>query len=1342
VQGKVTCFDEDYKMYTVPSAEAYPVNPDTIHAVPDNCELMYLHDPALLRNVEQRYLRDEIYTYTAFILIVVNPYQRLPIYGTDTIKEYVGASLGRLPPHVFALANRAFTQMKSQKRNQSIVVSGESGAGKTETCKHIMRFMASVGGKGEIGVIDDLEQKVLDANPILEAFGNAKTLRNDNSSRFGKFTELHFQRGEDNTATLVGASIDTYLLEKSRVLARQPGERGFHIFYQLLAGGAAWVQGLESPEKYQYLTAGGGVPSIDGVDDKAEFEIVVKAMNGLGIKAANSASVWGVVAGLLDLGNVTFSSGAADPARLTSEGDAAVKSAAGRLNIDASVLTERILHREMKVPGSDPIVITLSTTEATYARDAFTKFVYGQLFEWLVKRINESVPGEGADNFIGILDISGFEIFKSNSFEQFCINFANEKIQQYFNHQILKQEQEIYELEGLRYRKVEFKDNQEIIDVVETKRSGIFALLDDSCMTPRANDTTFTIRVHTTHGANKSLSKPKLTKGSKRLKDDEAFVINHFAGDVVYESVGFLAKNNDTIHEGLLQVLSQSTAPFVAALCPAEAEEVSFGPQGGRFKSVSGRFMTQLGSLMDTLYKTTSHFIRCIKPNQEKKTRTLERFGVMTQLQYSGMCAALLLMQAGFPTRISFVELHERYAPLMPAMMTRLKPITFCEALLVALDLEGGRDFQVGLTKVFFRAGKLAFMDELTNGSQENVEAIVKKVQKWLARQRFRAAAQAVRSTNRIMKAVNGMRAFKRFRKAANVMTIIAKFSSKLLKRVRKRLYSEEILAKRAAVEGERKRVEAEERAKIEAEEDAIRLAEEERLRLEEEVRQKKIADEKRRQEEERRALEEKVAELTEANVTRTSRIEAEEASHAATKALLAAEVATREATQQTLMQTEDKVKAGEEALGAVQTRLEEERQALQARMTELSTAAEGDQASLMQDVSRNMAEKAEVEKQLGDSVETCRAKQSEIETLNTRHEELKETTSTKQTELVAANEAAAAELVETRSTFEGKVASLEESLASETAAHTSTKAELESRDTEVGSLTQMVESFVTQTEALKAKLQKSEATADGLAEMLRTERHGREDDNTASAQLLEETTEKFGQDINIKDTVIASVKAEKAKVEEQQKKEQEEAASTIKKMKEEEEDLHAKLDGATAELTEVREKIQTMEVTLAKALEAKETFMRERANLIQIAITCQESQLKLRSIYGKIKKDSELLTLVYSDISYENMVRVGSKVGMLTKQGGSNTKKWEARQVIISDSFFCQYTGRKDKNPKGIIRMEHARAEAWDLSGISRQFGIKITDLKSAREYFYCAASQEDLDSWIQALTTAETNV
>lgn len=284
------------------------------------------------------------------------------------------------------------------------------------------------------------------------------------------------------------------------------------------------------------------------------------------------------------------------------------------------------------------------------------------------------------------------------------------RIQQYFNSQILQQEQEIYELEGLRFRKVEYEDNQPVIDVAEDKKTGVFALLDEACLMPRSSDQTFTTTVHSKHFGSKFLAAPVNRRGvKKRLLEDEAFVVLHFAGEVTYETARFLDKNNDTIHDELLAVLSGSKNPFVRELVPVtEAEECLYGPSGGRFKSVSANFNGQLQKLMEVLRKTTSHFIRCIKPNEQQQPMLLEPSNVMTQLRYSGMCAALVLMQAGFPTRVSFQDLYDRYKPHMPRQLLKLKPITFCEAILVALDLDGGRDFQMGLTKVFFRPGKLA----------------------------------------------------------------------------------------------------------------------------------------------------------------------------------------------------------------------------------------------------------------------------------------------------------------------------------------------------------------------------------------------------------------------------------------------------------------------------------------------------------------------------------------------------------------------------------------------------------------------------------------------------------
>lgn len=970
----------------------------------------------------------------------------------------------------------------------------------------------------------------MDANPILEAFGNAKTVRNNNSSRFGKFTELHFKVSSEKVAELSGASIETYLLEKSRLVSQQKTERSFHIFYQLLAGKPAGVAfSKANAGDYSYLSRGGCV-AIDGVDDSNEFSDMSRALTGLGVDSSEQTAIWSVLLSLLELGDITFekTSKPDDAARLDAPGLAALGRAAAMLGLSADAVQAAMLNRVMAVGGGERITIALKTAEAGEARDSLAKYIYGELFNWLVTRVNASVPGTGADKFIGILDISGFEIFDANSFEQFCINFANEKIQQYFDLQILQQEQEIYELEGLRYRKVEYKDNQPLIDLVESKRVGVFALLDEACLVPRSSDATFSVNVHGAHSSNQYLSKPKVGKAvKKRLMDSEAFVINHFAGEVVYETKHFLAKNNDTIHDELINILADSSTKFVSSLFAKEVDEdTTYGPSGGRFKSVSKQFNTQLQSLMAKLNVTTSHFIRCIKPNAEQKPRKFDPNSVMTQLRYSGMCAALQLMQAGFPTRISFLELKSLYSPKMPAMLARLNPITFCEALLVALDLNGGSDFQMGLTKVFFRPGKLALLDQLTSATPENVDAIVRKVRKWLARKRFLQAAQAVRSTHRLMKAIEGMRAFRRIRKAANVMVRIVRVFKPMVVRIRRKLYSDEVLAKRRAEEEARKKKEEEEKARKEAEEEARRKAEEERLRLAEEERRRKIAEEKQRQEEERRALEATVAALQ----SETAQLAAQAEQERATSA--------------------DKAEADRQALAALQTRLESERAAAEERIAALTAAAEGDKGALMTDMQRVVAEKTAAEVMIGDLTESSRAKASELEALTARY-------SDQQAALQAA---------------EGKAAGLEANLAATTATLATRDAELEEKGKENLELTSVVENMTALASRLKTQLDESERTGDGLAEMLRNEQHAREDDTQLHSNKLAELAAAAADLAAVNEAKIGGLKSDKVALEariekaETRNKEHERREAALEQQLAEGDDARKELDATLAD--------------------------------------------------------------------------------------------------------------------------------------------------------------------------------
>eukprot|EP01114_Cavostelium_apophysatum_P006700 TRINITY_DN1812_c0_g1_i1.p1 TRINITY_DN1812_c0_g1~~TRINITY_DN1812_c0_g1_i1.p1 ORF type:complete len:1611 (+),score=575.78 TRINITY_DN1812_c0_g1_i1:62-4894(+) len=902
-------FDEEsYRQWKAKEDEVFPLNPANMIGVDDNTSMMHLHDPNLLQNLRHRYENNQIYTYTAYILIAINPYKRLPdLYNDASIKNYSGKSIGTLPPHVYAIADRAYRNMKGSGKNQSIVVSGESGAGKTETCKFVMRFFAVIAGQSQDGqtAVDEselLETKILQANPILEAFGNAKTLRNNNSSRFGKFTELHF----DKNARLVGATIVTYLLEKSRLVSQARGERNFHVFYQLLAGATKTEQAkwhLQSPESYNYLKNSGCV-TVDGVDDAEEFQHLRKAMKSCGMNEETQGNILSMLAGLLHLGNIEFSPIKSDVKKKESKdepnysidekvkvSDASASSleyAANLLGLKADLLKERLVSRTLTIGGGptgslrpsklakeNTYTIQLNEQEAIYARDALAKFIYSALFDWIVSKINRNIPCKNSSNFIGILDISGFEIFDNNSFEQFCINFANEKIQQYFNKQILSQEQEIYLLEGLAWRRVEYQDNQVVIDLVDQKSHGLFAILDEESIMPKATDKSFCAKVHTKHATSSHLSIPsisKKTKQSRRLHKDEGFVLSHFAGQVCYNTKGFLDKNNDSLHNDLSQLLYNGQTKFLGELFQQDKDEdgvVVNESSNRRFKSASARFQKQLTHLMAELNSTVSHFIRCIKPNEFQKPEIFNSASVMTQLRYNGMCTALELMQIGYPTRISFDELYTKYSPYMPLVISRLRPVTFCEALLVALDLHGGKDFQMGLTKVFFRAGKLQFLDELTSNSKDVMNGIIGKVKKWLARKRFMAAIAAVRSLIRLEKQILSIRRIHRFRRAGRFMLRMVQVWIALVPKIRKKMLTSEAYKKKMEEEARRKeeermveqrRKEEEERIKRERKEAKAKAKAEEKANLESRI----VSEENSRKnaEKELKDLNEKMARL------------------------------------------------------------------------------------------------------------------------------------------------------------------------------------------------------------------------------------------------------------------------------------------------------------------------------------------------------------------------------------------------------------------------------------------------------------------------------------------------
>uniref|UniRef100_A0A8C7ZD61 Unconventional myosin-VI n=1 Tax=Oryzias sinensis TaxID=183150 RepID=A0A8C7ZD61_9TELE len=755
------------KTFLAPMSHVFPAEDDVNKHVDDNCSLMYLNEATLLNNVRVRYNKDYIYTYVANILIAVNPYYDIPkLYGPETIKSYQGKSLGTLPPHVFAIADKAYRDMKVLKMSQSIIVSGESGAGKTENTKFVLRYLTTTYGSGQ-----DIDERIVEANPLLEAFGNAKTVRNNNSSRFGKFVEIHFN---DKNA-VVGGFVSHYLLEKSRICMQSSDERNYHIFYRLCAGASEDLKKtlhLDSPDSFRYLNRGCtryfaskdtdkqimqsrkspehlklGALKDPLVDDQGDFNRMCVAMKKIGLDDTEKLDLFRVVSGVLHLGNIDFeeTGSSSGGCIIKNHSDQTLEYCADLLGLDKDDLRVSLTTRVMLTTAGGAkgtvIKVPLKVEQANNARDALAKAVYSRLFDHVVKRVNQCFPFQASSNFIGVLDIAGFEYFEHNSFEQFCINYCNEKLQQFFNERILKEEQELYQKEGLGVNEVHYVDNQDCIDLVEAKTVGILDILDEENRLPQPSDQHFAMAIHSKHKEHFRLTVPRKSKLTvhRNLRDDEGFIIRHFAGAVCYETTRFVEKNNDALHMSLESLVCESKDKFVRQLFENSSTLKDSKQKAGKlsFISVGNKFKTQLNLLLEKLRSTGSSFIRCVKPNLKMVSHHFEGALILSQLQCAGMVSVLDLMQGGFPSRAPFHELYNMYKAYMPEKLTRLNPRLFCKALFKALGLNDN-DFKFGLTKVFFRPGKFAEFDQIMKSDPDHLAELLKKVNKWLLCSRWK----------------------------------------------------------------------------------------------------------------------------------------------------------------------------------------------------------------------------------------------------------------------------------------------------------------------------------------------------------------------------------------------------------------------------------------------------------------------------------------------------------------------------------------------------------------------------------------------------------------------------
>ncbi|KAL6545437.1 hypothetical protein OROGR_009311 [Orobanche gracilis] len=737
----------DGKKVVVKLSKIYPKDMEApAGGVDDMTKLSYLHEPGVMENLKTRYELNEIYTYTGNILIAINPFQKLPhLYNQHMMQQYKGAPFGELSPHVFAVADVAYRAMINEGKSNSILVSGESGAGKTETTKMLMRYLAFLGGRAAATEGRTVEQQVLESNPVLEAFGNAKTVRNNNSSRFGKFVEIQF----DKQGRISGAAIRTYLLERSRVCQVSDPERNYHCFYLLCAASKEEIDKykLDHPKTFHYLNQSKCYELV-GVSDANDYLATRRAMDIVGISKTEQEAIFRVVAAILHLGNIDFGKGKEIDSSIPKDDKAKfhLKTTAELLRCDPMALEDALCKRVMITP-EEVIKRSLDPHSAAVSRDGLAKTLYSRLFDWLVVKINKSIGQDpNSKSLIGVLDIYGFESFKHNSFEQFCINFTNEKLQQHFNQHVFKMEQEEYTKEAIDWSYIEFVDNQDVLDLIEKKPGGIIALLDEACMFPKSTHETFSNKLYQTFKNNKRFIKPKLSRTD--------FTIAHYAGEVQYQSDQFLDKNKDYVVPEYQDLLGASKCSFVAGLFPPMAEETT---KSSKFSSIGSRFKLQLQQLMETLNATEPHYIRCVKPNNLLKPAIFENQSIIQQLRCGGVLEAIRISCAGYPTRRPFFEFLNRFGLLAPEVLEgSYEEKLACKRILEKKGLKGFQTtaspllaaifelLDLGKTKVFLRAGQMAELDaRRAEVLSTAAKAIQRRTRTYIARKHFIAVREA-----------------------------------------------------------------------------------------------------------------------------------------------------------------------------------------------------------------------------------------------------------------------------------------------------------------------------------------------------------------------------------------------------------------------------------------------------------------------------------------------------------------------------------------------------------------------------------------------------------------------
>uniref|UniRef100_A0A8C1MHY1 Slow myosin heavy chain 1 n=1 Tax=Cyprinus carpio TaxID=7962 RepID=A0A8C1MHY1_CYPCA len=707
---KVTVDTESGKTLTFKEADVHPQNPPKFDKIEDMAMFTFLHEPAVLFNLKERYAAWMIYTYSGLFCVTVNPYKWLPVYDASVVKAYRGKKRTEAPPHIFSISDNAYQYMLSDRENQSVLITGESGAGKTVNTKRVIQYFASiaaVSGKKDAGTLED---QIIQANPALEAFGNAKTIRNDNSSRFGKFIRIHF----GVSGKLASADIETYLLEKSRVTYQLKAERDYHIFYQILSQKKPELLEMllitNNPYDYAYISQ--GETQVASIDDAEELIATDVTFDVLGFTAEEKAGIYKLTGAVMHYGNMKFKQKQREE-QAEADGTEDADKVAYLMGLNSADLIKGLCHPRVKV-GNEWVTKGQSVQQVYYSIGALAKSVYEKMFLWMVVRINQSLDTkQPRQYFIGVLDIAGFEIFDFNTFEQLCINFTNEKLQQFFNHHMFVLEQEEYKKEGIEWEFIDFgMDLAACIELIE-KPMGIMSILEEECMFPKASDATFKAKLYDNHlGKNPTFQKPRIVKG----KPEAHFSLVHYAGIVDYNISNWLVKNKDPLNETVVGLFQKSTVKLLSFLFAGYSGADSSGKKkGSSFQTVSALHRENLNKLMTNLRSTHPHFVRCLIPNETKTPGVMENPLVMHQLRCNGVLEGIRICRKGFPNRILYGDFKQRYRILNPSAIPEGQFIDnkkAAEKLLGSLDIDHSQ-YKLGHTKVFFKAGLLGTLEEL-----------------------------------------------------------------------------------------------------------------------------------------------------------------------------------------------------------------------------------------------------------------------------------------------------------------------------------------------------------------------------------------------------------------------------------------------------------------------------------------------------------------------------------------------------------------------------------------------------------------------------------------------------